>query len=194
MFPWGTLEGTVVDVGGGSGHVAIHLARRFPHLAFLVQDSVAEMLSEGRRLLASEDQAVARRIELLQHDFFQQQPKRVTTHGSVAAFFLRHVIHNWNDADAAAIVRALVPALEAAALGTPLIISDRVLPCLGDEVPLHEKRAMHQQDVMMMVGLGAKERTRAEFETLLRAADKRLELKKVHAQGQMGILEVVLRK
>ena len=182
-------------MGGGSGHIAIALAHRFPHLSFLVQDGVPDMLAQGQRLLAVEDPAVAHRIELLQHDFFQPQPppERLTTRGPVAAFFLRHVFHNWNDADAVAIARALVPALEAAAPGTPLIISDRVLPRLGDGVPLHEERGMRQMDMMMMVGLGAKERTEAEWEALFRAADERLVVKRVHAQGASGILEVVLR-
>ena len=190
VFPWDTLRGTVVDIGGGSGHVSIALARRFPHLSFRVQDS-EKMLAEGRRVLAKEGPAVASRIELQQHDFFQpQQPGG----DAVAAFFLRHVFHNWADADSTAILRALVPSLEAAPAGTPMLISDRVLPCLGDGMPLHEERAMRRQDIMMLVGLGAKERTRAEWETLFRAADERLELKRVHAAGQSALLEVVLRK
>jgi len=190
VFPWDTLRGTVVDVGGGSGHVSIALARRFPHLSFRVQDS-EKMLAQGRRILAKEDPAVASRIELQQHDFFQpQQPGG----NAVAAFFLRHVFHNWADADSTAILRALVPGLEASPAGTPMLISDRVLPCLGDGTPLHEERAMRRQDIMMLVGLGAKERTRAEWEALFRAADERLELKRVHAQGQSALLEVVLRK
>ena len=133
VFPWDTLRGTVVDVGGGSGHVSIALARRFPHLSFRVQDS-EKMLAQGRRVLAKEDPAVASRIELQQHDFFQpQQPG-----GNAVAFFLRHVFHNWADADSTAILRALVPGLEASPAGTPMLISDRVLPCLGDGTPLHE--------------------------------------------------------
>lgn len=193
-FPWDTLKGTIVDVGGGSGHVAIDLARRFSHLNFLVEDGVADMLVEGKRILATEDPAVAGRIELLQHDFFQPQPERVTAQTPVAAFFLRHVFHNWNDADSIAIARALVPALEAAAPETPVIISDRVLPRPGTGVPLYEERAMRQMDVMMLVGLGAKERTRAEFETLFKAADERLVVKEVHGEGASALVEVVLRK
>lgn len=177
-------------MGGGSGHVSLALARRFPHLFFRVQDS-EKMLAEGRRVLKEEDPAVASRIDLQQHDFFQpQQPGGK----GVAAFFLRHVFHNWADADSISILRALVPGLEASPAGTPILISDRVLPCLGDGTPLHEERAMRRQDIMMLVGLGAKERTRAEWEALFRSADERLELKKVHGQGQTALLEVVLRK
>ena len=179
----------MIDVGGGSGHVSIALARQFPHLFFRVQDS-EKMLAEGARVLAKEDPAVASRIELQQHDFFQSQQQ----YTNVAAFFLRHVFHNWADADSTAILRALVPGLEAAPADTPVLISDRVLPCPGDGTPLHEERAMRRQDIMMLVGLGAKERTRAEWETLFRAANERLELKRVHGQGQSALLEVVLRK
>ena len=189
IFPWDTLSGTVVDVGGGSGHVSIALARRFPHLTFRVQDS-EEMLAQGRRFLAQEDSAVASRIELEQYNFFQPQ----TSGKGVAAFFLRHVFHNWADADSISILRALVPGLEAAPAGTPALISDRVLPGLSDGMPLHEERAMRRQDIMMLVGLGAKERTRAEWEDLLRAADERLVLKEVHAEFQSALIEVVLRK
>lgn len=154
------------------------------------------MLAEGRRVLATEDPAVASRIQLQEHDFFKPQPAAAAegTDGPVAAFFLRHIFHNWADADSIAILRTLVPSLETAPAGTPILISDRVLPRLGDGTPLHEERAMRRQDIMMLVGLGAKERTRAEWEALFREADERLELKTVHGQGQSALLEVVLKK
>ena len=52
---------------------------------------------------------------------------------------------------------------------------------------------MRQMDMMMMVDLGAKERTQAEWDALFKAAAEGLEVKRVHAQGASGILEVVLR-
>jgi hypothetical protein len=193
LFPWDTLRGTVVDVGGGSGHISMTLARSFPHLNFLVQDEM-HMLDEGRQLLAQEDPQVANRIELVEHNFLQPQPpiERLTTRGPVALFFLRHIFHNWNDADCLTIARGLVPALESSAPGTPILISDRVLPSLEDGVPLYEQRVMRQQDMLMMVGLGAKERTYAEWEALFRAADKRFEVKKVHGDAMSSLVEVVL--
>lgn len=196
LYPWETLNGTVVDVGGGSGHIAIALAQRFPHLNFLVQDGMPDSLEQGKKLLTAEDPAVANRIELLQHDFFlpQPAPERLTSRGPVAAFFLRHVFHNWNDADSIKIARALVPALEAAAPGTPVLVSDRVLPSLGDGVPLFEERAMRQMDMLMMVGLGAKERTHTEWQALFSAADERLQVKKIHGQGASALVEVVLAR
>ncbi|KAG8527710.1 uncharacterized protein KY384_007864 [Bacidia gigantensis] len=193
LFPWETLNGTIVDVGGGSGHVALTLAQRFPQLNFLVQDS-PDMLAEGKRILAKEDPAVAGRIELMQHDFFQVQPpsERLSARGPVAGFFLRHIYHNWNDADCIKIARALVPALEAAAPGTPMLVSERVLPGPNSGTPLHEERGMHQMDMMMMVELGAKERTQNEWQALFREADERLDVKKVHGSGAAAIVEVVL--
>ena len=183
-------------MGGGSGHITLALAHRFPHLNFLVQDGVADMLVEGRKILAKEDPSVASRFELMEQDFFKPQPplELLEKKGPVAAFFLRHVYHNWSDGDSVIIARSLVPALEAARPGTPMIISDRVLPPVGSGVPLHEERSMRQMDVMMMVELGAKERTEVEWQTLFKEADPRLEVKKVHAHGASGILEVVLRK
>ncbi|KAI1662757.1 S-adenosyl-L-methionine-dependent methyltransferase [Daldinia decipiens] len=72
-FSWGELRGTVVDVGGGSGHISIALARLFPHLKFVVQDGSNDMLAEGRALLTDD---VRERITFVQHSFFEPQPLR----------------------------------------------------------------------------------------------------------------------
>lgn len=142
-------------------------------------------------MLKSEPETVASRITFEPHDFFQPQAAGET---GIAAFFLRHIFHNWDDADAVAVLRALLPAIEASPAGTSVLISDRVLPTLGDGTPMHIERAMRRQDMMMLVGLGAKERTRAEWEALFRVADSRFPLKSIHAAAQSALLEVVLNK
>ncbi|KAF2963729.1 hypothetical protein GQX73_g9838 [Xylaria multiplex] len=168
LFHWGALKGTVVDVGGGSGHVSIELAKVFPHLNFVVQDASLDMLAQGKPLLTD---APARNI---------------------AAFFIRQCIHNLCDRDVIRVFKALVPGLEGSDSGTPLLINDTVMPEPG-VWPAHIERELRQMDMLMMIALGAKQRTQAEFEELLRLADTRYQLINCHTQEQMGLLEVHLK-
>ncbi|ROT40785.1 O-methyltransferase [Sodiomyces alkalinus F11] len=183
FFPWETLSGTVVDVGGGNGHISRALALDFPHLNFIVQDGSPEMLAQGQKMLPP---ALQGRIKYMQYDFFSPQPLR-----DVAAFIIRQCTHNWCDRDVVNIFRAFVPGLEGSKPGTPLLINEAVLPELG-AWPAHEERLLRQMDILMLIGLGAKQRTRAEFEDLLKQADPRYEVKSVSVDGALGLLEVHL--
>ncbi|ROV86719.1 hypothetical protein VMCG_10942 [Cytospora schulzeri] len=219
-FDWGDLKGPVVDVGGGSGHISISLARMFPHLRFIVQDGSLDMLAQGKQMLGDDlapgrDDESHARVTFMQHNFFDLQPLR-----NVGAFFIRQCTHNWCDRDVVNILRNFVPGLEGSTLGTPLLINDTslcpldfhlvylhdvfarkltdagkqlVLPVPGT-IPLHEERSLRQLDMLMMIGLGAKQRTLAEFESLLRQADERFKLRAVRAEGTMGLLEVYLEQ
>ncbi|OTA89001.1 hypothetical protein M434DRAFT_115210 [Hypoxylon sp. CO27-5] len=184
-FPWENLQGIVVDVGGGSGHISISLARKFPHLSFVVQDGSADMLAQGKKLDLHD---AGGRVTWMQYDFFQPQPLR-----DVAAFFIRQCTHNWCDRDVVKIFKSFVPGLEGSKPGTPLLINETILPEPGTK-PLHEERAFRQMDMLMYVNLGAKQRTKNEFEALLKEADPRYEIHNVHAEGNMGLLEVHLRR
>lgn len=184
-FPWGNLQGTVVDVGGGSGHISISLAREFPRLSFVVQDGSADMLAQGKQL---DLHGAEGRVTWMQHDFFQPQPLR-----DVAAFFIRQCTHNWCDRDVVKILKSFVPGLEGSKPGTPLLINETILPEPGTR-PLHEERNLRQMDMLMYVNLGAKQRTKNEFEALLKEADPRYEIHNVHAEGTVGLLEIHLRR
>ncbi|KAI0973630.1 O-methyltransferase [Xylaria arbuscula] len=159
-FRWGELQGTVVDVGGGNGHVSVALARAFSSLNFLVQDNSDVMLAQGGRLLEPSLQC------------------RCT--------------HNWSDIDLVTILRSLVPGLESSGPRTPLLINDTVMPVPGSR-PLVDERALRQLDILMFVVLGAKQRSAAEFERVLKMADERYEIKKVYFEGTMGLIEVQLQ-
>ncbi|EGU75128.1 hypothetical protein FOPG_07515 [Fusarium oxysporum f. sp. conglutinans race 2 54008] len=186
-FQWGKLEapGKVVDVGGASGRVSMDLAAVFPDLTFVVQDVSIEALNDGKAKLPSE---IADRVSFMQHDFFKDQP--IT---DVSAFFMRQCLHNWRDEDCIKILRALVPALEKCKPGTPLLINEEVLPELN-EVSKYQEHLSRQCDMCMFVVAGSKERTRGDFENLLKEADSRFSVVKVHrnSTSTMGLVEAYL--
>ncbi|KAF5724003.1 sterigmatocystin 7-O-methyltransferase precursor [Fusarium mundagurra] len=186
-FQWDKLEapGKVVDVGGASGHVSMDLAALFPNLTFVVQDISPEALEDGRAKLPSE---IADRVSFMQHDFFKDQP--IT---DANAFFMRQCLHNWRDEDCIKILRALIPALEKCKRGTPLLINEEVLPELN-EVSKYREHLSRQCDMCMFVAAGSKERTRGDFEKLLKEADSRFKVVKVHrnSASTMGLVEAYL--
>ena len=111
------------------------------------------------------------RITFMVHDFFSEQPVK-----DAGAYFLRQVTHNWNDEDCVKIFKALVPAIEAAGPGTPLLINDTIVPEHGT-TSRYQEHAFRQVDIMMLVALGAKQRTEKEFAELLARADARLKVR-----------------
>jgi len=115
------------------------------------------------------------RVSLMAHNFFSPQP--IT---NASAYLLRQVTHNWNDQDCVRILKAVVPGLEKSEKGTPLLINEIVLPEIGhggaQMVNKYQEKRLRQVDIMMMVALGAKQRTENEFRKLLKEADVRLEV------------------
>ncbi|KAI1115965.1 O-methyltransferase-domain-containing protein [Nemania sp. NC0429] len=185
-YPWGSLRkgGKVVDIGGGNGHISIGLARKFPSLHFVVQDISPQMLSQ-----AQQHQDCGDRVTFQLYDFFDPQPV-----GDASAYILRQCLHNNSDADAVRIIRAVVPALERCAPGTPLLINEVILPEPGTATRFEEHH-LRQVDFCMMVTLGAKQRSEGEFNKLIKEADERLEIASVHRNPQgVGLLEVQLRR
>lgn len=106
---------------------------------------------------------------------------------------MRQCTHNWADHDVVNMFKSVVPGLEGSAPDTPFLINDIVLPEAGT-VPRHKEREMRQADMVMMVSFGAKQRTKAEFEALLKEADPRYEIRKVHDTGALGLLEINLKR
>ncbi|KAK4194562.1 S-adenosyl-L-methionine-dependent methyltransferase, partial [Triangularia verruculosa] len=184
-FNWGALKGTVVDCGGGNGHISKSLAQTFPNLRLIVQDSNIDMLNEGKESLSPE---LKDRVEYVQHSFFEPQPVK-----DAAAFLIRQCTHNWADKDVVTIFKGFVPGLENSSPNTPLLINDIIIPEPG-VWPRHQERVVRQVDMVMLVNCGAKQRTKAEFEQLLKEANPRYEIRNVFDNGPLGLLEVYLRR
>lgn len=211
-FNWSALQGTVVDCGGCNGHISKSLAevcftaprssrfrllglvalvpdfrelQMYPDLNFIVQDSNADMLDEGQKSLPDH---LRGRVAFSQHSFFEPQPVK-----NAAAFLIRQCTHNWADKEVVTIFKGFVPGLENSSPDTPLLINDIIIPEPG-AWPRHQERIVRQVDMIMLVNCGAKQRTKAEFEALLKEADDRYEIRNVFDNGPLGLLEVYLRR
>lgn len=139
--------GRIVDVGGSRGTLLAYLLQVLPTASGVLLDR-AEALYEAPGYLAGA--GVADRAELVTGDFLREVPR-----GDLHV--LSHVLHNWDDEHVRTIVgnchRAGHP-------GGGLMIIEYLLPD-GPEPSLS-----HLMDLIMMVVVGGRERTRAEFEAL----------------------------
>src|SRR5262245_6083554 len=94
----------LADVGGGNGALMIGILRANPALRGLVFDR-PDVIERARAHVGRAD--LLERCELVGGSFFEKLPS------GPDAFLLKHVIHDWDDAKARAIlraVRAVVPA------------------------------------------------------------------------------------
>jgi hypothetical protein len=143
---------TVVDVGGGHGTFVMALLRAYPHLSGIVFD-LAPVVAGAQQQLT--EAGLAARTTCVAGDFFTTLPSG----GDL--YFLKSVIHNWDDTAAVAILRTCRQAMTE---HTRLLLAERVVP-LGD-TPAEAKLF----DINMLVVLGGQERTEAEYHALFQAA------------------------
>ena len=147
----------VVDVGGGLGTLLVELAARWPEMNCILYDrpSVVEQARANFEKGPMRD-----RIRTIAGDFFEGVP------AGANAYVLKHVVHNWGDDQAIALLRRCAEGL--AAGGHVLIVESILLPGnRRDGTPL--------LDLEMLVLCGAgRERSKPEFRTLLRRAGLKL--------------------
>jgi predicted O-methyltransferase YrrM len=143
-------SGRIVDVGGSRGTLLAYLLEALPSAHGVLVDR-AEALAEAPGFLAAA--GVADRVELVVGDFLREVP------AGGGLYVLSQILHNWDDEHVRAIVRNCHRASQP---GSGLMVIDYVLPD-GPEPSL-----AHLMDLIMMMVLGGRERTRAEHEALLR--------------------------
>ncbi|KAJ9481050.1 hypothetical protein VN97_g12456 [Penicillium thymicola] len=86
------------------------------------------------------------------------------------------IFHDWSDAEAIAILKQMVAAMDRAK--SRLLIMVTVLPKPGS-VPVSEERIVRARDLTMMQAFDNKERDLDDWNELFVAADSRLQLIKV---------------
>ncbi|KIO11687.1 hypothetical protein M404DRAFT_20303 [Pisolithus tinctorius Marx 270] len=163
-YPWNDVA-TVCDVGASVGSVSIPLSKAHPHLKITDQD-LPEVLEAARSVWEKEAFEALRekRVEFLTLDFFKEAPVP-----GKDVYYLRHIIHDWPDAEAAVILRNISKAMEP---HSRLLIHNYVIAG-ANRRPDEEQRApepmlpnfgagdsrKYRQDLNMWILHNAKERT-----------------------------------
>jgi hypothetical protein len=146
---------TLVDVGGGFGHLVIGALGKYPEMRGVVFD-MPEVIDAAPVQVPVESESVARRIAYVPGDMFNSVPP-------ADAYVLKLILHNWDDARCAKILENVCARLEP---GGRVVSIDAVLSPLGDVSDVPTKLL----DINMLLLLPGKERTRVEWEALYRGA------------------------
>ena len=145
--------GTLVDVAGGTGSALCSILKATPDLRGVVFD-LPHVAQRAREFIAA--QGLAERCEFAGGSFFEAVPP------GAGAYFMKHILHDWGDAECAEILGACRKAMSGEAR---LLICERIVPP-GNEPSSAKLIDLH----MMMTNHGGKERTQEEYRDLLAAA------------------------
>ena len=170
---------TLVDVGGGFGHIAVELLCQHPALHACVVDLPAVIALARPRAESTLPPEVRARASFVAGDMFEKLPA-----GDV--YLLSGILHDWDDASCIRILERCAAGLTP---GGRLLCIDAVLPPLGDRGATQAKLL----DLHMMVSLPGKERTEAEWRALLRAAGFEL-AEIVHPEAGRGASLLLSRR
>ena len=146
--------GTLMDVAGGHGYFICEALKRHPQMKGILLDQPGVV--EGAKCTLC-DMRVDDRCQPIAGNFFDHIP------AGADAYFMQHIIHDWNDESALRILGNVRRALAARPDGR-LIVVDMVLP--EDSQP-HPGKLL---DLLMLMFPGGRERTEAEWRSLLEKA------------------------
>ncbi|KAI5980951.1 S-adenosyl-L-methionine-dependent methyltransferase [Pisolithus albus] len=198
-YPWSEVA-TVCDVGASIGSVSIPLSKAHPHLKITDQD-LPEVLESARDIWQKEapEALQEQRVEFVTLNFFEEAPV-----AGKDVYYLRNIIHDWPDAEAAVILRNISKAMGSQ---SRLLIHDYVItgatrrpdeqhfeidiapePMLPNFGAGNSRK--YQQDLNMWILHNAKERSVDDQIALASAAG--LRLAKVYDLAETAVLEFKL--
>ena len=142
----------VADIGGGNGSLISAVLARYPDKKGILLD-LGHVIERAKENLKAT--GVADRCSVVEGSFFESIP------AGADAYLLRHIIHDWTDAQAIQILgncRKVIPA------HGKLLIVDCVVPAGNAPSPAKDL------DIIMLAYPGGQERTEAQFRSLLKAS------------------------
>jgi O-methyltransferase domain len=156
-YPFGRFR-TLIDVGGGQGHIIAAILSAHKDIKGTVFDIEPTVVLAKAFLL---NHGLADRCDTFGGDFFVKVP------GGYDAYILKSILHDWDDARAAEILKICRQAIPQR--GRLLIIEEVVVPRQTVGNP-------HRfVDLEMLVHFGGKERTEPDYNKLMRSAGFSLE-------------------
>ena len=147
---------SVVDVGGGNGHLALAIVGKHPHLHAIVLDQESARAAADALI---ESKGLASRCRFECGNFFEPWP------AGADRYLLKSILHNWSDADCD---RILAHCRQAMPERGRILLVERVRPDRFQE-NVHDQ-ALARTDLNMLAGLGGCERSQAEFTAMLDTA------------------------
>ncbi|KAK0649808.1 S-adenosyl-L-methionine-dependent methyltransferase [Cercophora newfieldiana] len=176
-YPWDKLpeNATVVDIGGGWGHVVKDLAELFPSYIFIVQD--LQCVVDTAQAMWKEDAARTDKITNVSfqaHNYFDRQPVE-----GADVYYMRHTVHSNPDKEAIALLSAIVPAMKP---GARILVSEYLAPGEEDVASFAKLdfKPMRQMDIMALALCNSGERTKEEYARLFLEASPKLVLKNTY--------------
>lgn len=163
--------GKLVDVGGGNGRLLSSILQAYPTMTGVLFDK-PDVIDRASDLL--ETAGVSDRLELVKGDFLENIPS------GGDAYLLKHIIHNWGDEEAIAILQNCHRAMGEGGL---LLAMEMIIP------PGNEPFSAKFMDVNMLALFGTGgERTEAEYAELLQAAGLKL-TNIVSTESDLSVIE-----
>jgi C-methyltransferase len=163
---------TIVDVGGGHGPLLATILAAAPASRGVLSD-LSTVVADAPNLLRERD--VADRVRIEEGSFFDSVPR------GGDAYVLKNIIHDWPDEKAIQILRNVRAAADPQAT---LLLVELVIPRHNRDFP--GKWA----DLEMMLNLGARERTAAEYRDLLSQAGFRM-TRVVQTASPLSVVEAI---
>jgi hypothetical protein len=166
--------GTLVDIAGGHGGVLTAILKKYPAMRGVLFD-LDHVIAGAHAAIAA--QGVADRCSTATGDFFKDVP------AGGDAYIMKHIIHDWDDEKAAAILRNIGKVLPR---DGRVILIESVIPA-GNEPGLGKII-----DLEMLVMPGGRERTEQEFRALFDRAGFTL-TRVVPTQSPLSVVEARLK-
>jgi hypothetical protein len=164
-YPWGTLR-HVVDVGGGDGSMLITILRTHPDLRGTVVDLPGPVRRAAKAIAAA---GLDHRADAVVGSFFEALPV------GADGYLLSSILHNWDDASAARIMRRCA---DAASTTASVLVVDY----------FNDQSVQTEGDLRMLGYFGGRQHTLEQLGELAGAAG--LRITSVTPAGRYSIVEL----